>query len=85
MGIITCFLSQCVGGSKEKQDDMVVYTEIITKLLSSRQTVHSTQQVVYLAHANLHTNHLLVYVTGPAKMDQVGTQNLTTFFTFVVS
>ena len=25
------------------------------------------------------------YVTGPAKMDQVGTQILTTFFTFVAS
>ena len=23
--------------------------------------MHSTQQVVYLAHANVHTNHLLVY------------------------
>ena len=30
-------------------------------LLPNRQIVHSTQQVVYLAHANMHTNHLLVY------------------------
>ena len=36
-------------------------TYVITKLLPSRQIVHSTQQVVYLAHVNMHTNHLLVY------------------------
>ena len=30
------------------------------KVLPSRQIVQSTQ-VVYLAHANMHTNHLLVY------------------------
>ena len=29
--------------------------------------------------------YICVYVTGPAKMDQVGTQILTTFFTFVAS
>ena len=28
---------------------------------------------------------IIKYVTGSAKMDQVGTQNLTTFCTFVVS
>ena len=27
----------------------------------------------------------LIYVTGPAKIDQVGTHILTTFFTFVAS
>ena len=27
----------------------------------------------------------MVYVTGPVKMDQVGTQNLTTFLKFVAS
>ena len=54
-------LSQCMGRSKEKQDNMVVIPRVITKLLPSRQIVHSTQQVVYLAHANMHTNHLLVY------------------------
>ena len=50
-----------VGESKKKLDYMVVITWVITKLLPSRQIVHSTQQVVYLAHANMHTNHLLVY------------------------
>ena len=49
-----------MGGSKEKQDNMVVIPWEITKLLPSRQIVHSTQQVVYLVHANMHTNHLLV-------------------------
>ena len=49
-----------MGGSKETQDNMVVdvIPRVITKLL---QIVYSTQQVVYLAHANMHTNHLLVY------------------------
>ena len=28
---------------------------------------------------------LLIYVTGPAKMVQVGTQNLTIFFNFAAS
>ena len=46
-----------MGGAKEKQDYMVVKARVITKLL---QIVHSTQQVFYLAHANMHTNHLLV-------------------------
>ena len=46
---------------RKKQDYMVVKARVITKLLPSRQIVHSTQQVVYLAHANMHTNHLLVY------------------------
>ena len=40
---------------------MVVKAQVMTKLLPSRQIVHSTQQVVYLAHAKMHTNHLLVY------------------------
>ena len=35
---------------------MVVISQGITKLLPSRQIVHSTQQVVYLAHANMHAN-----------------------------
>ena len=46
---------------RKKQDHMVVKAWVITKLLPSRQITHSTQQVVYLAHANIHTNHLLVY------------------------
>ena len=54
-------LPQCVGEAKEKRDDMVVITQVITKLLPSIQIVHSTQQVVYLAHENMHTNHLSVY------------------------
>ena len=45
----------------KKQDYMVVITQVITKLLPSSQNVHYTQQVVYLAHANMHTNHSLVY------------------------
>ena len=45
----------------KKQDYMVVTAWVITKLLPSRQIVHSAQQVVYLAHVNMHTNHLLVY------------------------
>ena len=45
---------------RKKQDYMVVITQVITKLLPSRQIVHSTQQIVYLAHANMHSNHLLV-------------------------
>ena len=56
---IRIILSYCMGGSKEKQDYMVVKARVITKLLPSRQIVHSTKQVVYLAHANMHTNHLL--------------------------
>ena len=39
-------LPQCVGESKKKQE-----------LLPSRQIVYSTQQVVYLAHANMQINH----------------------------
>ena len=58
---IYIFLPQCVGGSKEKQDNMVVIPWVIAKLLPSRQIVHSTQQAVYLAHPNMHTNHVLVY------------------------
>ena len=46
---------------RKKQDNMVGIPQVITKLLPSRQIVHFTQQVVYLAHANMHTNHLLVY------------------------
>ena len=46
---------------RKKQDNMVVIPRVITKLLPSREIVHSTQQVVYLAHANMHINHLLVY------------------------
>ena len=41
---------------RKKQDYMVVKAQVITKLLPSKQIVHSTQQVVYLAHANMHTN-----------------------------
>ena len=37
------------------------FPQLITKLLPSRQIVHSTQQVVYLAHANMHTHHLVVH------------------------
>ena len=50
-----------MGGSKEKQNYMVVEARVINKLLPSRKIMQSTQQVVYLAHANMHTNHLLVY------------------------
>ena len=47
---------------RKEHDDMVVIIRVITKLLPSRQIVHSTQQVVYLAHANVHTNHLLISI-----------------------
>ena len=40
---------------------MVVKAQVIAKLLPSIQIVHSTQQVVYLAHANMYTNHLLAH------------------------
>ena len=33
----------------------------------------------------IHLKKISIYVTGPVKMDQVGTQILTTFFTFVAS
>ena len=50
-----------MGGSKEKTGLYGSYYLGNNLLLPSRQIVHSTQQVVYLAHANMHTNHLLVY------------------------
>ena len=40
----------------KKQDNMIVIPQVITKFvvkLPSRQIVHFTQQVVYLAHANM--------------------------------
>ena len=57
----TIFYPSAWKDQRKKQDDMVVIPQIITKLLPSRQIVYSTKQVVYLAHANMHTDHLLVY------------------------
>ena len=45
----------------DKRKKQAVNTPVMTKLLPSRQIMYSTQQVVYLAHANMHANHLLVY------------------------
>ena len=52
---------------RKKQDNIVVIPWVITKLLPSRQIVHSILQVVYLAHANMHTNHLLVAAIGKTQ------------------
>ena len=41
------------GRIKEKTG---VITQVITKLLPNSQIVYSTQQAVYLAHANMHIN-----------------------------
>ena len=57
----TIFYPSAWADQRKKQDNMVVIPQVITKFLPSRQIVYSTQQVVYLAHANMHTNHLLVY------------------------
>ena len=49
------------------------FYQAITKLLPSRQIVHSTHKAVYLAPANIHINHLLVHsgwvslITGMEK------------------
>ena len=49
-----------MGGSKEKTGRYGSYYP--GNKLPSRQIVHSTQQIVYLAHANMHANHLLVAI-----------------------
>ena len=87
-------------GSLTYSNDKRKSLKCITFLMYNYSIHQGTSHEVVKHHAiNLHKmngwrtqNHSVeselstfIYVTGPAKMDQVGTQNLTTFFTFVAS
>ena len=57
------FLSQCMTGSKEKQEYIVVKAQLPVYLSYSSLylSMHFTRKAVYLTQANMHNNHLLAH------------------------
>ena len=49
-----------MGGSKEKQDYMVVKAQLLLSYSPVDLNRHFTHKAVYLAPGNMHTNHILI-------------------------
>ena len=60
--------------------NMYIFTKIVVFEVNLKLYIYYTMTVLLE-----YIDRLLIIVTGPAKMDQVGTQILITFFMFVAS